>query len=188
MKLIIHPFNSSKTISWASGTSTELFVCPPDGDFQTRAFDYRISTATVEAEETHFSDFTGLTRILLILKGKLTLIHAGRYSKELDTFDQDRFNGSWNTSSKGKVQDFNVMFNENYDASVVHLFLQTNKSLEISLDERKTFLFIFNGKFEINDHLVSAGDLIEIETNNSDKTDVYCIESGNIIKTVIERI
>ena len=81
MNLIIHPLNSSKTISWASGTSTELFVYPPDGDFQTRTFDYRISTATVEVEETNFSDFSGLTRILLILKGKLTLIHEGRYSK-----------------------------------------------------------------------------------------------------------
>jgi environmental stress-induced protein Ves len=188
MKLVIHPLNSSKTISWASGTSTELFVYPPDGDFQTRAFDYRISTATVEAEETNFSDFTGLTRILLILNGKLTLIHEGRYSKELDTFDQDRFDGSWITKSKGKVQDFNVMFNENYDASVLHLALQANKSHEITLDESKTFLFIFNGKFEINGQLVSAGDLIEIETSSSEKTDVYCIESGNIIKTIIERI
>ena len=188
MKLVIHPLNSSKTISWASGTSTELFVYPPDGDFQTRAFDYRISTATVEDQETNFSDFTGLTRILLILKGKLTLIHEGRYSKELDTFDQDRFDGSWNTRSKGKVQDFNVMFNENYDASAVHLFLQTNNKLEISIMESKTFLFIFNGKFEINGHHVSAGDLIEIETSSSEKTDVYCIESGNIIKTVIEEI
>jgi len=188
MNLIIHPLNSSKTISWASGTSTELFVYPPDGDFQTRAFDFRISTATVEAEETNFSDFSGLTRILLILQGKLTLIHEGRYSKELDTFDQDRFDGSWITKSKGKVQDFNVMFNENYDASVLHLALQANKSLEIALDESKTFLFVFNGKFEINDQLVSAGDLIEFQNDYPEKMNLFCIESGNIIETIIKRI
>jgi environmental stress-induced protein Ves len=188
MNLIIHLLNSSKTISWASGTSTELFVYPPDGDFQTRAFDFRISTATVEAEETNFSDFSGLTRILLILQGKLTLIHEGRYSKELDTFDQDRFDGSWITKSKGKVQDFNVMFNENYDASVLHLALQANKSLEIALDESKTFLFVFNGKFEINDQLVSAGDLIEFQNDYPEKMNLFCIESGNIIETIIKRI
>ncbi len=188
MNLIIHPLNSSKTISWASGTSTELFVYPPDGDFQTRTFDYRISTATVEVEETNFSDFSGLTRILLILKGKLTLIHEGRYSKELYTFDQDRFDGSWITKSKGKVQDFNVMFNENYDASVLHLALQANKSLEIALDESKTFLFVFNGKFEINDQLVSAGDLIEFQNDYPEKMNLFCIESGNIIETIIKRI
>ena len=188
MKLVIHPISSSKTISWASGTSTELFVFPPEGNFQTRAFDFRISTATVEAEETNFSDFSGLTRILLILKGKLTLIHEGRYSKELYTFDQDRFDGSWITKSKGKVQDFNVMFNENYDASVLHLALQANKSLEIALDESKTFLFVFNGKFEINDQLVSAGDLIEFQNDYPEKMNLFCIESGNIIETIIKRI
>ena len=187
MKLVIHPISYSKTITWASGTSTELFVFPPEGNFQTRAFDFRISTATVEVEETNFSDFSGLTRILLILKGKLTLIHEGRYSKELYTFDQDRFDGSWITKSKGKVQDFNVMFNENYDASVLHLALQANKSHEITLDESKTFLFIFNGKFEINGQLVSAGDLIEFQNDYPEKMDVYCIESGNIIETIIER-
>jgi environmental stress-induced protein Ves len=186
MKIIIHPPNPIKKISWASGTSTELFICPPDGDFQTRAFDFRISTATVEAEETNFSDFSGLTRILLILKGKLTLIHEGRYSKELDTFDQDRFDGSWNTRSKGKVQDFNVMFNENYDASVLHLALQANKSLEIALDESKTFLFVFSGKYEINDQLVSAGDLVEIQTSKPEKVFICCLESGNIIESSIE--
>jgi environmental stress-induced protein Ves len=185
MKIIIHPPNPIKKISWASGTSTELFICPPDGNFQTRAFDFRISTATVEAEETNFSDFSGLTRILLILNGKLTLIHEGRYSKELDTFDQDRFDGSWNTRSKGKVQDFNIMFNENYDASVLHLALQANKSHEITLDESKTFLFIFNGKFEINGQLVSAGDLIEFQNDYPEKMNLFCIESGNIIETII---
>jgi redox-sensitive bicupin YhaK (pirin superfamily) len=113
------------------------------------------------------------------------LIHEGRYSKELDTFDQDRFDGSWITKSKGKVQDFNVMFNENYDASVLHLALQANKSHEITLDESKTFLFIFNGKFEINGQLVSAGDLIEFQNDYPEKMNLFCIESGNIIETII---
>ena len=188
MNLVIHPISYSKTISWASGTSTELFVFPPEGNFQTRAFDFRISTATVEVEETNFSDFSGLTRILLILNGKLTLIHEGRYTKELNPFDQDRFDGSWITKSKGKVQDFNVMFNENYDASVLHLALQANKSLEIALNESKTFLFVFNGKFEINDQLVSAGNLIEFQNDYPEKMNLFCIESGNIIETIIKRI
>mgnify|MGYP000737003170 CR=1 FL=1 len=59
----IHPFDPSKTVSWANGTSTELFVYPADGNFQTRDFTFRISTATVEAEETTFSDFSGLTKL-----------------------------------------------------------------------------------------------------------------------------
>jgi environmental stress-induced protein Ves len=186
MNLVIHPISSSKTISWTSGTSTELFVFPPEGNFQTRAFDFRISTATVEAEETNFSDFSGLTRILLILKGKLTLIHEGRYSKELYTFDQDRFDGSWITKSKGKVQDFNVMFTEKYNAKVNHLPYSTNQKTERELSSQNYYLFIFNGKFEINGQLVSSCDLVEIQTSKPEKVSICCLKSGNIIESSIE--
>jgi environmental stress-induced protein Ves len=184
----IHSLNPSKTIAWANGTSTELFVFPPNGNFQTREFDYRISTATVEAEETNFSDFSGLTRILLVLQGKLTLIHEERYTKELATFEQDRFDGAWKTRSKGKVQDFNVMFTENYEAKVNHFSLSENDKREINLDSKLHFYFVFNGQFHLNGQLVNAGDLIEIRQNEIQKLDIICLEEGNIIETKIEKI
>ena len=187
MGLVIHPFNPSKTISWASGTSTELFVFPANGNFQTRDFDFRISTATVEAEETDFSDFSGLTRILMVLKGKLTLIHENRYTKELATFDQDRFDGAWKTRSKGKVQDFNVMFTENYEAEANHFSLSENDKREINLDSKLHFYFVFSGKFELNAKTVNAGNLIEIRQNEIQKLHIICLEEGNIIETKIEK-
>jgi environmental stress-induced protein Ves len=187
MALVIHPFNPSKTIYWASGTSTELFIFPADGNFQTRDFDFRISTATVEAEETDFSDFSGLTRILMVLKGKLTLIHENRYTKELATFVQDRFDGAWKTRSKGKVQDFNVMFTENYEAEVNHFSLSENDKREIYLDSKLHFYFVFSGKFELNGKTVNVGDLIEIPQNKMEKLDFSCLEKGNIIETKIEK-
>jgi environmental stress-induced protein Ves len=185
MALVIHPINPSKTISWASGTSTELFVFPADGNFQTRDFDFRISTATVEVEETNFSDFSGLTRILLVLKGNLTLIHEDRYTKELNPFDQDRFDGAWKTRSKGKVQDFNVIFKENYDAEVNHFSL--NENLIINLDSKLHFYFVFSGKFNLNGQIVNAGDLIEITENEMEKLYFSFIEAGNIIETKIQK-
>jgi environmental stress-induced protein Ves len=188
MKLKIHHLNPSKTITWASGTSTELFVFPENGNFQTREFDFRISTATVEAQETNFSDFTGLTRILMVLKGHLTLIHEGKYTTELATFDQDRFDGSWNTRSKGKVQDFNVMFNENYEAEVTHLPFAHNDSSNLTLHDKYYFFFIVDGKFEFNGEFASPGDLIEIENPISQKIVVQCLEKGNILECKIEKI
>jgi environmental stress-induced protein Ves len=183
----IHSLNPSKTIAWASGTSTELFVFPPTGNFQTREFDYRISTATVEAEETNFSDFSGLTRILLVLQGKLTLIHEDRYTKELATFDQDRFDGAWKTRSKGKVQDFNVMFTKNYDAEVSHFTMLESEKREINLDTNPHFYFIFNGKFEIKGHIVGSGDLAEVRMTELQKLNMVCLEQGTIIETRIEK-
>jgi environmental stress-induced protein Ves len=141
MNIRIHSPNPSKTISWASGTSTELFIFPSDGNFQKRTFDFRISTATVQVEETNFSDFSGLTRILLILNGNLSLNHEGKYFKELKTFDQDRFDGSWKTKSKGKVIDFNLMFNEKYDAKVNHLPFFSNDKTDLEITSELYYIF-----------------------------------------------
>ena len=187
MSFNIYSLNPSKTILWTSGTSTELIIFPANGNFLNRDFDFRISTATVEAEETNFSDFSGLTRILMVLKGRLTLIHENRYIKELATFEQDRFDGAWKTQSRGKVQDFNVMFTENYKAEVNHFSLSENVKREINLDSTLHFYFVFNGKFHLNGQLVNSGDLIEIRKNEIQKLDIICLEEGNIIETKIEK-
>lgn len=50
MAILHHTPEQCKTIQWASGTSTEIFVFPPDGNFVERRFTFRISTATVEAD------------------------------------------------------------------------------------------------------------------------------------------
>jgi environmental stress-induced protein Ves len=118
---------------------------------QTRDFTFRISTATVEAEETTFSDFSSLTRILMILEGNITLIHEGRYTKQLKPFDQNTFDGSWSTKSKGKVRDFNVMFKENVDGNVVHFAMNLGQSESFSLSGTHDFFFVQNGSFRFND-------------------------------------
>lgn len=184
MKFVIHPLDTSKTIAWASGTSTELFIHPADGNFQKREFIFRISTATVDAEETNFSDFTGLTRILMILRGKLTLIHEDRYTKELNEFDQDTFDGSWKTRSKGKVQDFNLMFNASCKGKVEHVKLGSGDRTEIEVGKEKIFLFIFAGTFEVGDAVVNQGDLIEVVEGTS--IGIRCLEAGDIICSRVE--
>jgi len=179
MKFAIHPLDSSKTIAWASGTSTELFIHPADGNFQKREFIFRISTATVEAEETNFSDFTGLTRILMILRGKLTLIHEDRYTKELNEFNQDTFDGSWKTRSKGKVQDFNLMFNETCKGEVEHYKLLSGEHKEFIKTTERLFLFVYDGIFQLENSTTKSGDLIEVL--EADMLSLICVEEGNVI-------
>ena len=179
MKFVIHPLDTSKTVAWASGTSTELFIHPADGNFQKREFIFRLSTATVEAEETNFSDFTGLTRILMILRGKLTLIHEGRYTKELNEFDQDTFDGSWKTRSKGMVQDFNLMFNDTCKGEVVHYQIVLDEQKEFIKTTERLFLFVYDGIFQLENTIAKSGDLIEVL--ETDVISLKCLEEGNVI-------
>ena len=182
----IHSFNPLKTVSWANGTSTELFVYPANGNFQTRDFIFRISTATVEAEETTFSDFSGLTRILLPLKGKLTLIHEGRYTKELEPFEQDQFDGAWSTRSKGKVQDFNVIFNTQTTANVMHHPLMSKEEITLNVQESWRFVFVNDGVFKVNGERVSTGDLIEFKRIDSQPVEIKCVAKGNILECILQ--
>ncbi len=156
-----------QTINWASGTSTELFIHPADGSFAARNFLFRISTATVEAEESNFTFFEGITRHLMILKGELELVHEGRYTKHLKPFDQDVFSGEWSTRSKGRVTDFNLMLKAGAEGSLTHHHLQQNTSASFSAHSDYYFIYLASGIATFgNGTAATTGDLLQLERNN----------------------
>ena len=181
MKWTYLPPTSFQTAKWAKGTTTELLKFPPESDFLKRDFIFRISTATVEAEESTFSDFSGLTRILMVLEGSITLIHEGRYQKHLNPYDQDTFDGSWSTRSIGKVRDFNVMFNKQARASLCSISIASNQSQDIDITEKRIVLFVHTGKFLVGEQLLETGSVLDIEACERTSIQLTCIESGTII-------
>jgi uncharacterized protein len=149
------------TINWASGTSTELFIYPSDGSFTNRNFLFRISTATVEAEESSFTFFEGITRHLMILKGELELIHEGRYTKHLRPFEQDVFSGEWSTRSKGKVTDFNLMLKHGAIGSLTHYLKQQHESASFTANTDHYFIYVASGSATLDKgDSAKAGDLL----------------------------
>lgn len=94
---------------WEGGTTKQLFIYPESSDYTSRNFKLRLSVAKVDQEEFKFTSLPGFNRKLMILKGGITIHHEGRYSKQLEPFESDEFDGSWMTVSKGKCTDFNVM-------------------------------------------------------------------------------
>jgi len=172
---------SSKTIAWANGTSTELFIFPASGNFLTRDFLFRISTATVEVEESVFSFFEGIQRTLMILEGNLVLEHVGRYTRELNSFDQDSFSGEWDTKSKGKVKDFNLMCKEGASGTVQHYCLSEKETLQCELKEDVAFLYVQSGIFECRGDVLKAGDTLHIEREFETEIEVLSLENGHVI-------
>src|SRR5688572_30315952 len=156
--------DSRTTINWASGTSTEIFIHLANGSFADRNFLFRISTATVEAEESTFTFFEGITRHLMILKGELELIHEGRYTKHLKPFDQDTFSGEWDTRSKGKVTDFNLMLKDGATGSLTHHRLEAGSSAAFAAKTTWYFIYFASGTATLsNGNTAKTGDLIRIE-------------------------
>lgn len=181
MKTELIKSTNTKTISWANGTSTELFIFPENGDFLTRDFLFRISTATVEAEESVFSFFEGIQRTLMILEGNLTLDHVGRYTKKLNTFDQDSFFGEWETKSKGKVKDFNLMCKIGANGTVHHYALSTNEKIYLGLKGDFNFIYVQEGQFECRGEIIASSDTLKVEREFENEIEITSIERGDLI-------
>jgi environmental stress-induced protein Ves len=186
MKQTYYPAQHFQAKAWANGTTTELLKYPTNSDFLKRDFIFRISTATVEAEESTFSDFSGLTRILMILEGSMTLIHEGRYQRDLNPYDQDTFDGSWSTSSIGKVRDFNVMFNERAEGELRAFQLQSEQTEILEISQKRIILFVHTGQYCIGEQFLETGSVLDIEENDSTFLLLKCIESGTILCSQVE--
>jgi uncharacterized protein len=163
MSTTIYSPDSRTSINWASGTSTEIFIHPSDGSFTDRNFLFRISTATVEAEESTFTFFEGITRHLMIMKGELELVHEARYIRLLKPYDQDTFSGEWNTRSRGKVTDFNLMLKGGSVGSLTHHSIKAGNAVTFTVDTDFYFVYIASGNVVLgNGSVAKTGDLIQI--------------------------
>jgi uncharacterized protein len=155
------PATGRTTVNWASGTSTEIFIHPANATFAARDFLFRISTATVEAEESDFTFFEGITRHLMVLKGELDLVHDGHYSKHLKPFDLDVFSGEWKTRSRGKVTDFNLMLKEGATGALKHHHLNPGAKAAFHSAADFHFVYLVAGSAVVNPSVrAEKGDLI----------------------------
>lgn len=94
---------------WSGGTTTQLFIYPPQSDYARRDFLLRISSATVDCEQSTFTALPGVSRIILPLRGTLHLSYRDHGEVFLREYEQDSFDGGWETTSVGKATDFNLM-------------------------------------------------------------------------------
>jgi environmental stress-induced protein Ves len=119
------PSSKQITTKWSGGITSQLFIYPDESSVEARDFDFRISTAKVEAKSSSFTPFLGYNRTLLILTGGIQINHAGHYQKQLKQFDQDFFKGDWETSSKGTCVDFNGISKTKFaNVTEVHQFTE----------------------------------------------------------------
>lgn len=99
-----------RTSRWSGGTTTELFLYPEDGSYAARNFLFRISSATVELEESDFTRLPGVERYITPLSGSFTLTHPGLPPVTLPPLAAPyRFPGGIPTHCVGKATDFNLM-------------------------------------------------------------------------------
>ena len=161
---------------------TELFIYPEGADYESRNFQFRLSTATVEVDSSNFTPLPQVHRILMLLQGKMELKHEGHHTKTLNKFDLDEFEGDWKTSSKGQCVDFNLMLRKGTKGKVSGISINKNKFHYLSLEGKLNFIYIVSGKIEIKNQIINAGTLIqfkspsEIELSAMEPSDIVSVE------------
>lgn len=173
------------TSKWSGGTTTQLYIYPEDELYENRNFTFRISSAKVDLEESTFTKLPNIKRRIMILDGRLKLIHENHHSVTLEKFQQDTFYGHWNTKSYGKVTDFNLMLNENADGIIEYINLENEKTINVYKDDKYNntteVFYCVKGKINISINNereeLKAGDVaiiknihnLKIKLNNLDK-------------------
>ena len=153
MKVNIFKSENFKIRKWSGGTTTELFIWPENSDFSQQNFDFRLSSASVETEESEFTAFPDYMRHLSILEGEIKIMHKDKYEKILKPNDSDTFSGKWNTKSYGKAIDFNLILKPEFKAEMECFSLQKDEIyvLHSKPEFRFFFLFLFKGEILMED-------------------------------------
>ena len=149
---------------WSGGTTRELYIYPENSKYLEKNFNFRISIAITENEESTFTKLEGVDRIISIIQGKMEIFHDGHYNKILLPYEIDRFRGEWNTTSKGKVTDFNLMSK----GCKGDFFFREIKDTEVlKFKEIELFMFVYciEGNITIDNKLIIDDELIIIRNN-----------------------
>ena len=171
--------HEQKTTLWSGGKTTELFIYPEDCSYAERNFQFRISSATIETENSEFTRLPGFKRHLMILDGELKIYHKHHYQKTLYQFDTDEFMGDWDTSAEGKVIDFNLMNDQNWDGNFNKIQLEKNKPIFYESDSDFTAFYVLNESVTINNIELQKGDFLI--TNLKVKISIICKTTINLI-------
>ena len=109
MKIKVIDPNTRNTTKWSGGQTRELFLYPPAGSYAERNFQFRISSATVETPESHFTPLPGVKRYLTPLSDGFYLKRNGSQWQYLKNGQVLCFSGDDDVYSRGVGRDLNLM-------------------------------------------------------------------------------
>lgn len=180
-----------KTSEWSGGTTTQIYIYPENADYKKRDFLFRISSAVCSDEKSVFTKLTGISRKLMVIDGRIELRHEGHHSRILGKYEQDSFEGDWNTLSEGCCRDFNLMTVPPCSGELEHIFVQSQLQQKITVSSEMTLLYVISGsgKFCINKeaHNLKPACALIIENSILEKCEGVLLsdEDLSIIKTDI---
>ena len=167
MQLKIHSRTCRPSSVWVGGVTTELWIFPQDGNYGTRNFKARISSATVSLKESDFTELPDVIRYITPLSGKFVLTHPNGQTIAMMPLDEPyRFDGGVATHCSGTATDFNLMLKG------VDGYMKILRGAQ-TLDNGLYCVYPLNGaELKVNGKSIdiNSGDLVEIRTESGERS------------------
>jgi environmental stress-induced protein Ves len=157
-----------KTTKWAGGSTTELFIYPPEANYASRNFNFRISSAKVEIEKSSFTILPDVSRQLMVLSGSIKVSHKNHHAIQLHKNEIDSFDGSWETTAEGTCVDFNLMTKGKTKGKISPISVYAGKNMNFQLESTCEFIIFYavEGKlqfdFKSEKRCLNQGELLVI--------------------------
>lgn len=170
------------TTNWSGGKTTELFIYPKGSKYKEKNFQFRISSATIELEESKFTKLKGINRYITPLDGELKISHGREKFIKLKPFQIYEFSGELDTTSYGKVRDFNLMLMDKANGKLESLSIG-DEILLSKLEDGFEIFYSYNGffKFLINEEelILKPDELLIVNTWKFDSSIKIKIKSNS---------
>ena len=175
-----------KTTKWSGGTTTELFIYPPESQYKDLDFKFRLSCANIEVKTSEFTPLPNVKRILLLLDGELELIHENHHTKHLKPFQFDTFSGDWKTkciltSDKALATDFNLMMLGDTKGILSVIKAKKRQFHHYQITHDFTIFYVAEGELKHNNTTLTKGELLIIQNPQPQKFEFRVSENSNIV-------
>ena len=95
--------------TWSGGTTTQISIAPEGAVYADRDFLWRLSSATVDLEQSDFTALPDYNRFISTLEGEIDVVHNQGQPIHLAPYKIHAFDGGASTQSFGRCRDFNLM-------------------------------------------------------------------------------
>lgn len=138
------------TTQWSGGATTQLAIAPRGAVYADRDFLWRLSSATVELDESDFTALPDYDRVISTLHGDMILAHNGGEKLTLHPYEIHTFSGADDTHSWGRCTDFNLMLRRGQCRGCVTAHFPQGREV-LALHEGQTAL-VFCGEGSVTLH------------------------------------
>ncbi len=177
------------TSAWSGGKTMQLFIYPENSNYKERNFKVRISSATVELEQSNFTKLEEVYRFITPLDGNLKLTHNGKTFTNLEPFEIYEFDGGLETTSFGKAKDFNLMLANGAKGELRSFRISEKEEVKILTCNGLNILYSYDGLFKIgidqDEITLSPNELLVIKSDSAKRIKIHSNKTANILLSLI---